>query len=132
VVDEIGTANDIAPTFARAAGLSALPAIDGLDITDMVTRRGKPPHDLLFWSYSRQKAVRRGEWKLILNPRTSYQQPIVEKVWLSNLRQDPAEERNWASERPEIVRELGAELDRWSSSIESVTPGHTRSVSSPQ
>ncbi|MGH9629908.1 MAG: sulfatase-like hydrolase/transferase [Bryobacteraceae bacterium] len=115
VVDEAGAAMDILPTFLSMAGANAsgLKGIDGKDVTAVVRSRGKSPHDALFWSYKNQRAVRKGSWKLLLNPPSFAGQPVTDKVWLSNLKDDPGEKKNWAAAHPDTVRDLRARLEEW-------------------
>ena len=110
VVNEPGMAMDIAPTFLKWAG-GAMPAgIDGGDVSEMISSGARSPHEAIFWMYKDQRAVRRGKWKLIENPPSFAGEPVSDKLWLSNLADDPGEKRNWASESPDVVKELSAML----------------------
>lgn len=70
VIDEVGTAMDIFPTFVKAAGgtLSEY-KLDGKDIIHVVTENANSPHKEIFWEMMDQTAVRSGKWKLVLNGR---------------------------------------------------------------
>jgi arylsulfatase A len=69
VNDELMTAMDLLPTFARLAG-AELPAdrvIDGKDIWPVLTGNGESPHEAFFYHKGNKlEAVRSGKWKLHL------------------------------------------------------------------
>ncbi len=100
---------DILPTSLAAAGgapKSAAKPLDGVDLLPFL--RGeteKPPHEALFWRRSAAAAVRQGRWKL-LRVRDN---PVV----LIDLASDPAETRNVATQHPDRVKSLLAELAAW-------------------
>ena len=109
IVDGVGMAMDILPTFLGMAGVAVPPGIDGKDQAEMVMRGGKSAHESVHWLYVGSRAVRKGKWKLIDNPPQFPGDPLgspKEKYWLSNLESDPGEKRNWAGEAPEVVEEL--------------------------
>ncbi len=86
--------------------------IDGQNIFP-VLRGAEPPHEYMFWSYNNQRAVRYGDWKLILNPPNFPGDEVSDKVWLSNLEADPGEKRNLAAQQPARVRELTERIRAW-------------------
>lgn len=119
VIDEIGMAMDIFPTFIKLAG-GSLPndrVIDGKDILPMVTRGAPSPHDAVFWAYGRQRAVRRGKWKLVLNPKLNFREKLDEKVFLADLESDPGETTNLADKHPSLVNELRRSIERWDKDV---------------
>lgn len=109
VVDGVGMAMDIMPTFLAMAGLGVPGGLDGRDQRELMMRGGKSAHQSVHWLYLSSRAVRKGDWKLIENPPQFAEDPFgspKEKLWLSNLVQDPSEKKNWASEAPAVVEEL--------------------------
>jgi arylsulfatase A-like enzyme len=120
VVNEPGAAIDVLPTFLSMAGAEAPDGIDGLNIGPMLKAGGRSPHDAIFWWYKNQLAVRRGKWKLILNP-PQFDQPIKDTLWLSDLESDPSEKNNWASGNEAVVRDLTARLTAWQKSVSATT-----------
>jgi arylsulfatase A-like enzyme len=116
VVNEPGAAIDVLPTFLSMAGAETPGGIDGLNIAPMLKPGGSSPHDDLFWWYKNQLAIRRGKWKLILNP-PQFDQPIKDTLWLSDLERDPSEKNNWASGNEAVVRDLTARLTAWQKSV---------------
>jgi arylsulfatase A-like enzyme len=113
VVRQPGAAMDILPTMLSWAGGRAPSGIDGLDVGDMIVKGAPSPHEALFWQFQKQSAVRMGDWKLILNPPSFAGEPVTDTVWLSNLKDDPGEKRNWAAEQPEMTEQLRARLEGW-------------------
>jgi arylsulfatase A-like enzyme len=109
VVDELGCAIDIFPTFLGMAGLN-LPegrVIDGKDILPMARGERASPHESLFWKLGTQVALRNGFWKLILKGKESFEEnPQLPEVFLADLQSDPRETRNLAAANPEILRQL--------------------------
>ncbi|MDX2267688.1 MAG: sulfatase-like hydrolase/transferase [Bryobacter sp.] len=114
-VDGVGMAMDILPTFLSMAGGSAAVGgdggVDGRDQSAMVMRGAASAHEgsAVHWVYLQARAVRKGEWKLILNPPKFKDDPLgqpQEKLWLSNLAKDPGETKNWAAGNEAKVREL--------------------------
>lgn len=114
ISNELITAMDLLPTFARLAG-AKLPedrVIDGKDVAPILT--GQPgaasPHDAFFYYQVEQlQAVRSGKWKLHL--------PLTVKrglgsagtpspTQLFDLSTDPGETKNLATNHPEIVARL--------------------------
>ena len=50
--------------------------------------------------------MRSGDWKLIVNPREAIDGVKLEKMILTNLREDPKEEKNYVESNLEKVDEL--------------------------
>lgn len=118
VVGGVAAAMDILPTFLEWAGTSPGQPIDGRSVAAMVTGHAKSPHDAVFWEHGNQLAVRRGEWKLILNPPSVPGDEVTDKRWLSNLKEDPAEKRNWSAENPALVQDLRSLVENWRNSLQ--------------
>jgi arylsulfatase A-like enzyme len=108
---------DLLPTFLALADPSAKPPdrVDGRNILP-VLRGESQAHEYLYWSFQKQRAIRYGDWKLILNPPNFDGDPAgapTEKVWLSNLEADPGEKTNLAAKNPDRVRELTERIRAW-------------------
>jgi arylsulfatase A-like enzyme len=80
----------------------------------------KSPHPWLAWASGGQQAIRRGEWKLVVNGRVYGRSPDGNKplegddsLFLSNLANDPGETKNLRRAHPEIVDELSTLLGKW-------------------
>ena len=105
---------DLMPTLLTMADPQrALPAgMDGQNILP-VLRGEKPPHEELCWSFGKSRAIRGGDWKLILNPPHFPGEEVTAKVWLSNLEADPSERKNLADSEGARVRQLTERIRSW-------------------
>ncbi|HAV19567.1 MAG TPA: hypothetical protein DCX17_00895, partial [Firmicutes bacterium] len=86
------------PTFAHLAGVSISndKKIDGENVTNVLIGVGpKENRELIIYHDNILKAVRKGDWKLILNTKE-----------LFNLLDDPNEKNNQYSTNPDIVSDL--------------------------
>ena len=110
--DELMTAMDLLPTFAKLAG-AEVPTdriIDGKDITATLTGEAKTPHDRFFYHGGNSlKAVRSGDWKLHWNGR--------KPTHLYNLATDIAEKKNLIKEEAEVVKRLTGYLKAFEKDI---------------
>jgi len=103
--DLITSQIDLMPTLSDGGGKPITDAMDGISI--LPTLRGEPDkqtkRDYLYWEFyerGRQQAVRMGKWKgYRLNGPGN-------PVELYNLGEDSAEEKNLASQFPEIVKKI--------------------------
>ena len=99
--DEIMTAMDLLPTFAKLAG-AELPAdriIDGKDISLTLTGEAETPHEKFFYHRGNAlQAVRSGKWKLHWKKGKPTQ--------LFNLEDDIAERNNLIKTELEVVKRL--------------------------
>src|SRR5262249_9713812 len=98
---------DFLPTAAELAGVSAPAGIDGLSVVPTLTGQGsQKAHDALYWEFHEQgskQAVRTGDWKAVrLRPGA----PIE----LYDVKSDPGESKNVASELPDVVARVEAYL----------------------
>lgn len=115
VRDQLVTGCDWLPTIADFCGV-ALPdgRLDGRSIKPLILDGTLPsPHEHWYWRLGRgakpQWVVRRGDWKLLGNPRdTSNRAPLTkdDSLFLVNLAEDIGETTNVARQHPELVEEL--------------------------
>ncbi|MCM3439428.1 sulfatase-like hydrolase/transferase [Metabacillus halosaccharovorans] len=114
-INEIGIMMDIFPTFLEMAGID-LPenySIDGMSILDMVLNESPTPHESICWEYNDQFAIRKNDWKLVINGKLDFTRMQPDEKHLSNLRIDPSERHNLIDQYPEIASELKKELYNW-------------------
>lgn len=103
---------DLFPTLASECNAVAPETLDGESLAaalrdPSLATRTRP----LYWElagYGGQQAVRVGDWKAVRREMKKGN----ESLELYDLSNDPAEERNLALERPEVVAELRAVLER--------------------
>ena len=103
---------DLLPTFLSMAGAAAPAGIDGQNFLP-VLRGEQPGHEALFWSFNKGRAVRMGDWKLILNPPNFPGEEVTAKMWLSNLEADPSERKNLVEGEGGRVAELTRRIRGW-------------------
>lgn len=117
-------AQDLLPTLSAVAG-AALPRdarLDGRNVLQAWRGRPLPSRGPLFWEYGRNDeffkfgpdrspslAVRRGDWKLLINPDGS-------RVELYDLATDPKESSNRAAGTPDVVQALTDLVMAWRAS----------------
>ena len=113
--DEIMTAMDLLPTFAKLAG-AEIPSdrvIDGKDIWPVLTKNAKSPHEVFFYYRDNNlQAVRSGEWKLHLalvhgaKGNNKGKGTSAAKPALFNLEADIGEKNNVYADHPEVAERL--------------------------
>ncbi|WP_163410466.1 sulfatase-like hydrolase/transferase [Flavobacterium ajazii] len=98
---------DIFSTIAAAIH-SDLPkdrVYDGVDLVTTVNNN-KIAHQNLYWRSGDAKAIRSGDWKLIISGKTH-------EKWLYDLSKDKSEKTDLAQKNPAKVKELLAALQNW-------------------
>jgi arylsulfatase A-like enzyme len=112
------------PTLLKLAGASLeqpLP-LDGRDLWPSVVDAAPSPHEeIVLNTTPSHGAIRVGNWKLVVNGNATVvagengEPPSAqqEQIELFDLAEDLGEQRNLAEERPELVRELHARLDKF-------------------
>ena len=103
---------DLLPTLLAMAGGAKPAGIDGQDILPVLKGQAATRENM-FWSFEKSRAVRSGDWKLIVNPPQFPGEEVPDKVWLSNLEADPGERKNLAGSEPERVRRMMELLRAW-------------------
>ena len=112
VIDMPVTTLDLYPTFCAIGGLgsSQESELDGVNLLpilkDKYTRLA--PRDML-WLSGDSGALRRGDWKVVFNPRDGEQ--------LFNLSVDPGETQDQSLANPKITRNLLSAISQWRENI---------------
>ncbi|UUF14072.1 MULTISPECIES: sulfatase-like hydrolase/transferase [Flavobacterium] len=98
---------DIFSTIAAVthSGLPKDRVYDGIDLVDVVNNN-KEAHKDLYWRSGDAKAIRSGDWKLIISGKTH-------EKWLYDLSKDKSETTDLATKNPEKVKELQTALQIW-------------------
>jgi arylsulfatase A-like enzyme len=99
---------DVYPTALTAAGAD-VPAtwqLDGVNLLPHLEGKAtQPPHEMLYWRFGQQHAVRKGPWKLVRYDTTG--------THLYNLQDDIGESRDLAEQQADVARALQTAWDRW-------------------
>jgi len=114
--DQWVLASDWFPTLLDLAGLPlASHRIDGTSISQILKEQGSAEiHDQWHWRLGEQWSVRQGSWKLLFDPKDTSEthrpppNKAADTYFLVNLKEDPAERTNLASQYPERVKQLKA------------------------
>jgi arylsulfatase A-like enzyme len=89
------------PSEAKLEGINLLPILEG---------RAPGVERTLFWRTQSQKAVRRGDWKLLVDGGA---------LFLFNLRADMGERQDMSRDRADLVRTLRPLIDAWEKDVDS-------------
>ncbi|MEI6892156.1 MAG: sulfatase [Pontiella sp.] len=104
VTDQLLTAMDVFPTFAKLSG-ATLPddlVIDGKDMMPVLLEGAESPHEYFFYAHwGVLEGVRWKSWKLRI---------VDGKTALYNLEEDIGEKKNLSENHPEIVQQLKAAM----------------------
>ncbi len=121
VTHETAMTMDLLPTLADAAGAAIPPGTkpDGVSLLPLLLRGERPPERTLFWRFGNQKAVRKGPWKLLVNPREPKRkrQERGSVLRLHHLGNDLGERKDLSADQPARVEALQAELADWEKSV---------------
>jgi arylsulfatase A-like enzyme len=110
---------DILPTLLAAAGGDPGECeLDGINLLPYVTQGESLPQRDLYWEMDKQTAIRRGDWKLVLNGQLVEGAPPEDAMHLSNLRADIGERINLVAQYPELTAELKRDAETWRAEIE--------------
>ena len=107
------TALDIHPTALAAAGQSPAPEwrLDGVNLLPYLEGGNAGlPHDTLFRRFNGQRAIRRGDWKLL-------QMRTDPKPRLHNLATDAAETVDLSAKQPTRLKELSEAWAAWNAQL---------------
>ncbi len=102
--DHVSAHFDMLATFGEVAGYSTPSDSDGISMLPTMLSQGlQEKHEFLYWefpSYGGQVALRLDNWKIVRQNLLNEAEPTIE---LYDLKTDPLETTNVASEHPEIL-----------------------------
>lgn len=115
---------DILPTSLAAAGgkIDSSWKLDGVNLLPYLKHEiPGSPHEVLYWRFGEQFAVRKGNWKLVKSAyegvRFGAGTASTRGAKLYNLAEDIGERNDLAKQRPEKARELARLWNQWNSSL---------------
>ena len=119
--DYVGQFTDLMPTFAELAGVEA-PENDGVSfLPTLLGKEQEQQHEYLYWEFPGGKgwfAVRWGDWKGLVKKATE----AGAKMELFNLREDPRESTDVATDHPEVVARLWSFIEAGHSDLPAASP----------
>lgn len=109
----VGHVMDIMPTLLDVAGAEypakyngvEIQSVEGKSLLPFFKGEERKPHEYIFWEHVGNRAVRKGDWKLVAEEGHEWE--------LYNLANDPTEMNNIVDERPEIANELRSAYENW-------------------
>lgn len=114
IVDQPVHVTDWFPTFAKLAGGSTAKSkpLDGMDVWDTIsTGAPSPRKEVLYNVDPLGGALSVGDWKLV------WKASLPQTVEVFDLKRDPSESKNLASDQPEIVSSFQARLTELSAEM---------------
>jgi len=116
ISDHISAFWDFLPTACEIAGVGVPENTDGISyLPTLLGKDMQAEHDYLYWEYygkGGKKAVRKGQWKAVVNDLFNDPDSPVE---LYDLETDPGETKNLTDQYPELVSELDSIMEAASS-----------------
>lgn len=110
---------DWMPTLAELCGIPLKDSVDGKSLASILhDKKTDSSNRVFFWQTDakgrNQWCVRKGDWKLMHEPLGIDSTLLTDKkLFLSNPILNPAEDKNFASDQPEIVEELSHLYNEW-------------------
>jgi arylsulfatase A-like enzyme len=126
VTAQVGITMDLSATFLAAAGATAPTdgKLEGVDLVPLIRAVAKPQSRTLFWRVTtaglNQRAVRDGDWKLLLDG--------TARVMLFDVSKDLGERDDVAASNTAVVRRLHQSLLAWEKDVD--TEAKTRASAS--
>ncbi len=111
--DETILSMDIFPTLINIAGRTPPEGLDGISFKNVLLQNGNMPDRSLFWRFHHVKAIRHGDWKLIIQETKTAQN----KIELYNLKDDLSEINNLADKKTDLVIMLQEKLNKWEKEV---------------
>jgi arylsulfatase A-like enzyme len=112
---------DILPTALAAAGVQVQPEwkLDGVNLLPYLEgKKTEAPHDMLYWRFGEQMALRQGDWKIVrYDPAADGAKGKATPLKLYNLAQDIGEANDLAAKEPERLKDLEAVWQKWNATL---------------
>jgi arylsulfatase A-like enzyme len=112
---------DILPTALAAAGVAVQTEwkLDGVNLLPYLTGKDTgTPHDVLYWRFGEQMAIRQGDWKLVrYDPVADGERGRATPAKLYNLAADIGESKDLAATEPEKLKQLESLWQKWNATL---------------
>jgi arylsulfatase A-like enzyme len=128
---------DLHTTALAAAGVDVKLEwqLDGVNLLPYLSgEKSGPPHDVLYWRFGQQMAIRMGDYKLVrydtnADTKTGGRQQGVTAAKLYRLSDDIGESKDLAATMPDKVTQLQTKWDAWNATLAKPLWGNGRSDS---
>jgi arylsulfatase A len=117
---QVGVTMDLTASILAATTTPVPPdaRLEGVDLFPILQRKAPQVERTLFWRTGgpspvnmNQKAVRSGDWKLIIDG-------AVTRIFLFNVKADPAEREDWFARRQDLAHRLQQRLTEWERDVD--------------
>lgn len=121
--DRPGILMDIMATCVDVSGAAypsqykgnSIPGMEGESLLPSISNQGDDRKSVIFWEHEANRAVRDGDWKLVL--RASEEYPFDGKWELYSIQDDRTEMHDLADTHPEIVEKMKTMWESWAERI---------------
>ncbi len=129
ITKEVGHIIDVLPTCLDVAGASyqkefngkRTQTLEGKSLLPILQGGTRVGHELIFWEWSGNCAVRQGNWKLVWDTLNK-----AKKWELYDMSADRTELHDLAAENPDRVKAMLASYEEWARSTDRAIPGQPR------
>jgi arylsulfatase A-like enzyme len=120
VSTQVGLTMDLTASILAATATPVPPDTrpDGINLFPVLERKAPPVERTLFWRTAgptpvnmNQKAVRSGDWKLMIDG-------AVSRSFLFDVKADPGERQDWFARRPDVAQRLQRLLTEWERDVD--------------
>ena len=128
VSSQVGITMDLTASILAATATPVPPdaRLDGINLFPVLQRQAPEVERTLFWRTGgpspvnmNQKAVRSGDWKLIIDG-------AVTRIFLFDVKADPGERQDRFAERPDIAQRLQRVLTTWEADVDAEATAFAR------
>ena len=106
--EEILMTMDLFPTMLELSKTGIHQELDGISFKEVLLKDKKLPERDIFWRFGDNKAIRRGNWKLVVSDQSTE---------LFDLDEDLSEKNNLKSLNPDVVNALLKKLKTWEEDV---------------
>ena len=119
VSGQVGIFTDLTASILAATDTPVPPeaGLEGINLLPILQGRSPQVERTLFWRTPTQKAVRKGDWKLLANGNL---------LFLFNLRTDISERNDLAAQRIDLIREMRPLITAWEADVDGERKTATR------
>ncbi len=118
LVPPISSRRTLIVLLGKACGSRSTTLTDGHSVLPLIKdKTAASRHKQLFWQWQKGWAVREGDWKLISKGSKGLGREKLDAITLVNLADDKPETKNYAAEKPEILKRLKELHNEWADDV---------------